>query len=166
MGQAEDSQHNSESAREFVRAFYDWYVPLTHKRLRETTSDIALRERRRAFGPLLFRALKEDSEAQDAAKELVVGLDFDPFLNTQDPCEGYRLGGVSKKGDVYRVEVYEVCPDRTQREELAVIAEAGLRNGRWVFLNFYYPDLVKDYPDSADLLAILKKLREDREKPR
>jgi hypothetical protein len=40
----------------------------------------------------LLAALKEDVAAQAAAKGEIVGLDFDPFLNTQDPAESYEVG--------------------------------------------------------------------------
>ena len=37
-------------------------------------------------------------------------------------------------------------------------------NGHWEFVNFYYPNQMKDYPKTANLLAMLKMLEEQRQK--
>lgn len=64
------------------------------------------------FSPELFHALCEDSETSKKAKGEIVGLDFDPFLNSQDPHARYEVGNVVPAGDSYRVEVLGVSAGR------------------------------------------------------
>jgi hypothetical protein len=153
------------SVRKFVQDFYSWYVPKVLKFDDDSpASGRALKERGYVFSPELFKALKEDSDAQARARELV-GLDFDAFLDTQDPAARYRLGRIAQKGNTYLVEVfgvYDVRPSDRPDGMPEVIAEVARRNGQWVFTNFLYPPVAKHYPDSANLLAILKGLKEDR----
>jgi hypothetical protein len=160
---AQSGTENSESVREFVQRFYSWYVPKAVQEHYGPASDLALKYRSHAFSSELLRALKEDSEAQARVKGVIVGLDFDPFLNTQDPCEGYELGNVTRKGNDYWVEVYSVCSGK-QSEHPDVVCVVGRKNGNWVFVNFLYKNMMKEYPNSADLLAVLKLLREERQK--
>src|SRR5215211_2584744 len=51
----------ADSARRFVQAFYDWYVPLAaSESLHAESYDSALVSRRAAFAPALLAALRED----------------------------------------------------------------------------------------------------------
>jgi hypothetical protein len=45
-----------------------------------------------------------------------------------------------------------------KHEKTDVVAVVVQKNGRWLFVNF-------DYPEGRDLLAVLKSLRESRQKP-
>jgi Protein of unknown function (DUF3828) len=156
-----------ESVRSFVSEFYQWYVPKTLEPHSGPAWDLALKHRSRVFSSELFRALKEDSNAQAKASGEIVGLDFDPFLNTQDPCERYEVGSIVPEEQTYRVEVFGTCSG-TKKAKPDVLAQVELRGGHWVFTNFLYPNLEKEYPNSANLLATLKALRQEREggKPR
>jgi len=162
--EAQGQGANSASARDFVQRFYSWYVPQALSERHGPASDLALRYKGSEFSPNLLQALKEDSDAQAKANGDIVGLDFDPFLNTQDPCERYELGKVSQTGSNYSVEVYGVCSGKKNAKP-DVVAEVGRRGSHWEFVNFHYPNLMKDCPNSADLLAMLKVLREQRLKP-
>jgi hypothetical protein len=146
----------SDGARDFVRDFYDWYVPASDV-FRDRPSELVLEKRPSALDPALARELKEDSDAQAKAPGDIVGLDFDPFLASQDPCERYEVMSVSKKGQSYLVDVHGVgrCEDH---QEADLVAEVAARNGNWLFINFHYPRL-----GAGDLMTILKKLRQDRE---
>jgi FlaG/FlaF family flagellin (archaellin) len=93
---ARDSQR---SCRDFVQRFYDWYVPIALKDNAGNPSDRALRYKSHAFSPELLTQLKEDSTAQAKAKGEIVGLDFDPFLNSQHPGERYTAEKVVGKRD-------------------------------------------------------------------
>ena len=84
-----------------------------------------------------------------------MGLEFDPFLASQDPCERYQVGKVTQKGKGYLVDVYSLCAGRRERP---VEAEVMSKNGHWIFVNFYYP-LMK-----SDLLSELALTRSDRHK--
>ena len=54
------------------------------------TADIAVQRKAGLFNPDLVRALKIDSEAQSRAKGELVGIDFDPFVGSQDPADRYE----------------------------------------------------------------------------
>lgn len=151
--------NNDESARNFVRQFYDWYVPVANKDNPGPASDVALKYKSYVFSPVLFRALKEDSEASAKAKGDLVGLDFDPFLYSQDPDDRYGVGNATRDGGSYRVEVFGISSGK-RRETPQVVAEVARRNGRWVFLNFYYVD---SGGKSGDLLSELRQLAKDRQ---
>ena len=145
-GQATKREDTFQSPRRFVEEFYRWYA--ARARGDGRTSDIALRLRGSDFGPELATLLKEDSAGQDKCADLV-GLDFDPILNTQDPWERYEVGRITLKGGYYRAEIYGVQSGK-RREKPDVVAEFVKKNGHWFFVNFYYPS------ERSDLLRILK----------
>jgi hypothetical protein len=150
VGQAKSDQESFKDPREFVQAFYDWYAPLALKEDSTTASDIALKQKRSSFSPQLALLLKEDSDAQAKCGELI-GLDFDPFLFSQDPAEKYIVGRISRKGQNYIADVYGI--DHGFRSKVAdVSAEFSEKSGQWFFVNFYYPK-------SVDLLTMLKSPR-------
>jgi hypothetical protein len=114
------------------------------------------------FSAKLFRALKADREAQANSGE-IVGLDFDPFIGSQDPGDPgdrYEVRRVSRQGNRCSAEVW--FSSRANKREISgspeVVAELALENGKWRFVNFGYPSL------NADLLSVLQALREDRRK--
>src|SRR5689334_19920193 len=79
------------SPQRFVQRFYDWYVPLAIKSDSTPSWNQVLRYRGSSLSSELVRRLREDADAQAKVKGEMVGLDFDPFLNAQDPCERYRV---------------------------------------------------------------------------
>jgi len=148
--QARIPEGQNKTPKEFIEGFYQWYVPLSFKENATTASDAALKLKRQAFSRQLFSLLRQDSTAQAACGELI-GLDFDPFLNTQEPSERYEVGPVAKTGETYRADVYRV--ERGQRSEKPdVTVEVAQRNGRWVFVDF-------DYPDGQSLVSVLRSPR-------
>ncbi len=112
-----------------------------------------LTDRATSLAPDLVRALKADSAAQARATEGVVGLDFDPFLNTQDPDDHYVVGQTTRQGKRSLVEVYSVRSGKRSNKP-DVIAELEWQGGLWVFVNFYYPNM------RTDLLSVLKGLQQ------
>ena len=160
---AQDQDATSRSAHDFVQQFYSWYVPKVLNDHHGLASDLALKDKGDEFSPELFQALKQDSDAQSKVEGYIVGLDFDPFLKTQDPCERYELGRVTQTGSTYWVEVYGICSGKKNAKP-DVTCEVGQRDSRWEFVNFHYENLTKDYPNSADLLATLKLLSKERQK--
>jgi hypothetical protein len=152
-----------DSCWSFVQGFYDWYVPQTTREQeqirKEPSSDLALKYKRDAFSPTLFKALKDDSDAQADSDELV-GIDFDPFLASQDPDDRYEVQNVTHDGNVCRAEVYGVSSG-SKRSSPDVIPELVRWQKTWRFVNFHYPDL-----DNSDLLTILREAAEDRQKYR
>ncbi len=145
-----------ESARLFVQGFYDWYVPLAHKENKERPSDVAIRIKPDFFDKKLITALREDSSAQDKEPGDIAGLDFDPFLNSQDPSDHYDAGKINRKGASYFVEIYGTR-DGVRSDKPDVIAEVVRKNKSWVFINFHQTD-------GYDLLSTLSRLKLDRNK--
>jgi hypothetical protein len=160
-GQGTPSQDARKSCRDFVQAFYDWYVPVALKHGRVRPADVALKNKGSEFSPELARALREDSEAQAKVKGDLVGLDFDPFLNSQDPSERYVVGNITPKGDRYWVEIYSLTSGK-KSEKPDVVPELTFKDGRWIFVNFHYGQ--GEHSEDENLVSTLKILRADRAK--
>jgi hypothetical protein len=152
---AASPQDLQKSCRDFVQGFYDWYVPKALK-VNVRPADLVLKYKSSAFSPELLRALREDSEAQARSPEKLVSLDFDPFLNTQDPSQRYVVGSITLKGDRYWAEVYSVTLGRKSAMP-AVVAELTLKNGQWMFVNFHYGKSERSADEN--LVSTLKALR-------
>ncbi len=151
------------SARDFVQKFLDWYLPVaTSLDRKERKVLVALKRKRDSFDPSLADALRKDEEAQEADHDYIVGFDADPFLSGQDTCDRYVATKVSKKGASYMVDVRGEggCEEYGAPE---VVAEVVQRDGRWIFVNFHYPRVQKDFPRvKADLRSMLKRLADAR----
>jgi hypothetical protein len=150
-GEAPEAQ----SVRAFVQGFYDWYAK---KAAKQPALETALKARRADFSPDLVRDLNADIAAGAKAKGEIVGLDFDPFLASQDPVSRYDIVSIEKKGDTYWVGIHDPSPGN-QAHPVDLFAEVAKSEGRWVFVDFNYPQ-----DPSRGLLEILKMLRLDREK--
>ena len=128
----------TDSARRLVQQFYDWYVPrAANPRGRDMFMFAATRGPVR-FDPELVRWLRIDSTARARAKDEVDGLDGDPYLNSQDPCDAYSAKSTAASGAAFMVDVvgHGGCPDH---ERADVVVEIGHRNGRWTILEFRDP---------------------------
>ena len=155
--QAPVSGATAESAVMFTQAFYKWYVP------QGAHFEAAIRDSAGLFAPELLTALRADLEAQARNADEVVGLDWDPFLASQDPCESYRVARATRQGDAFLVDVYGVCRGATRSlapDTPDVIAELATRDGSWVFVNFRYPR------EATDLVTTLARLRGARDSSR
>jgi hypothetical protein len=140
--------------RQFVERFYQWYVPKALAPGGDPPWKAALEQRGADFDPALRAALEADLAAQARVSDEIVGLDFDPFLNTQDPAGRYKVGSATRKGEVSTVEVREVDPSGAAGT-VAVRAVVSQEKGRWRFTNF-------SYPDGSNLLDLLKTLKAGR----
>jgi hypothetical protein len=145
--------NTEQSCRHFVQEFYDWYLPMAQADNQGPAWNLALKYGGDAFSPELSARIQEDSDAQSKADE-IVGLDFDPFLNSQDPSEQFLVESITRKGDTCSAEVRGI--QAGQREE-TVLPEIMFKDGRWIFVDFHYDN-------NSSLLEILKQLREDRRK--
>lgn len=165
--QTKEAQNLQESCRTFVQAFYDWYLPKTSeeelKKLQGSPADLALKEKRSSFSPELYQLLKEDSEAQAKADE-IVGLDFDPFLASNGGDEKYALGNITVRDRNCFVEIYGIDESGKRREKPALWPELAFKGGQWAFVNFYYES--PEQPKSSNLLTVLRSLRTQRQNPR
>ena len=104
----------------------------------------------------LARALSADYEEARQFSGVIAGLDFDPFLASQDPCDDYRVEEVDSVANGIRAKVYGDCTGAGERQP-DVIAELVWVNGGFRFSNFHYPGL------NTDLLTVLTLLRDARE---
>lgn len=144
---AQQTGANAEtSCRRFVQSFYDWYVPIALQEHSGPASDIALKEKRSAFDPSLVRQLQEEGKIQEQVQD--AGLDFDPFLNSQDPSPEFKVAKVTVKGDKCWATVNGLLQGRKEEK---LVAELYLKDPLWRFANFYY--------SPGNLLQLLKSLR-------
>jgi Protein of unknown function (DUF3828) len=158
--QLEPATDLEKSCRIFVQSFYDWYVPKALDINETHAIDEALRSKVFSFTPELAKLLKEDTEAEAKHPGEIVGLDFDPFLSSQDPSERFLVANIIRKGGTYFVEVNGIS-SAGKREK--VIAELTRKKDQWLFANFHYPKFEQTGSKNADLISILKHLREARE---
>jgi len=140
----------AQSAARFVQAFYEWY-----KRTGDQY-EVAVRDSAGFFAPALLSAMRLDLSAQSASPGEVSGLDWDPFLATQDPCDPYQVTGTTRRADTILVAVNGMCTDRPPQVQPDVIAEVRRVGGRWMFVDF------RHVGDSGSLLQDLKALRDAR----
>ena len=137
--------------------FYAWYVPMVHKNLKGPASDVAIQQKGALFSEKLIRALREDSEASKHSPGEIVGLDWDPFLDSQDPYDHYEIGAITNIGGIYQVKVFGL-EGKKRESKPSVVARIGQENGKWVFLDFISPD-------GKGLLEALALLKKDRQVP-
>lgn len=145
------------AVREFVQQFYNWYVTMSARSKGEPEA-VALKQRKADFAPELAQALEKDMEANAKAGELV-GLDYDAFLNTQDPCDKYVVGGkTSEANGVWKVEVFAICEGKKEArpEIVAVLKERPDKS--WYFIN------IEDPGSGTNLMQNLRALAKEREK--
>lgn len=123
------------SATDFTKSFYGWYVPKADKGMGE---QLAIGDSAHLFDSALVAALWADAEAQAKDSDEVVGLDGDPFLNAQDFCQSYEVGGARHDSSHVLVDVYGVC-DGKKHAAPDVLAELAPRGASWIFVDFRYP---------------------------
>ena len=141
-----------DSARRVAQRFYDWYVPLAaHPNALDVVMAAATRGPL-AFDPELVRWLRIDSTARARSKDEVDGLDGDPFLNAQDPCDAYTAQAVKTAGPVFLVEIlgHGGCEAHVKPD---VVVELTYRAGRWTATEFRDPNRKND-----GLIPLLKRL--------
>jgi hypothetical protein len=154
--------HATDAAcKAYVQKFFDYYLKEAGRESKETADIRAIKSKNFAFSEELKTQLKADDAAAAKSPGEIVGLDFDPFLNSQEQPEHYVAEKVSHKGDHYLVSVYSVSGGKKEAKP-AVTPELELKNKQWTFVNFHYDK--SDVPDNENLLLILKALRAERAK--
>jgi|HubBroStandDraft_5_1064220.scaffolds.fasta_scaffold34341_3 hypothetical protein len=152
-----------ESCRAFVQEFYDWYVKAeATPALRNGWLSLA-KARPHALSASLQKQLDADYRASAANSQEIVGLDFDPFLNSQDPSKKFAVQNVTVKDGGCTAEVRGVADGGLQER---VNPELDQKGGAWEFINFHYPGADPKDGGEQDLVSILKQLSEDRHKRR
>jgi hypothetical protein len=126
---------DEQSCREFVQNFYNWYwnrfaddanKPNFDSR-REPDDWTVVKHKRSVLSPELYRLLADDEKRMKRTHELG-SLDFDPFLNSQDPQGKYIVSQVKVAGSQ--------CDATISQGHLVV--EAAKSRSNWVFKNFRY----------------------------
>jgi hypothetical protein len=153
---------NEQSCQQFVQDFYNWYVaggPSGGKlRTGARAWDDVLRLRPEALSPDLLGLLKDDLAASQASPDEIVGLDWDPFLASQDPSSKFSVESLSVQTDHCNAWV-EGIENGKKRES---IGPELIRKGEsWVFINFHYKG---QSPQDENLVSALKMLRDERKK--
>ena len=144
-----------DSVRKFAQDFYRWYVPIAAKNKKGPPIEIAIKQRPSSFSPQLLQALRDDTEAQAKAIGEIVGIDFDPFLNSQDPSNHFVSGQINLKNDGYWVDIHTSKSEKTHAKS-SVIAVVNQSGGHWFFTNFRFPN-------DGDILETLQILKQDRQ---
>jgi hypothetical protein len=137
----------TQSVRQFVEAFYDWYVPKALSSSPGPAWGSGVATRPGSFSTELASLLQKARREQAQTKGAISGLDFDPFLSTQDPDDHYNVGNIVKKGESYWVSIYGGSAERSRPP--ALVAEVKRADGRWRFTNFRYPS-------GKDLVSLLR----------
>ena len=169
---------DEKSCRIFVQKFYDWRVSLlvntfcsnSLKGTDATQEAISAQEGQcrvasayhdaekmsldRVLSPKLLDYVKQEEDVQ--TKEDDVGLDFDFYLNTQDPSPKFIVDGVRIQGDHCWATVHGYDQGE-QREE--VTPELSKTNGRWTIDNFHYKFQLNEGkpPQNDDLIHIIRR---------
>jgi len=155
-GMARESKE-SRSVRRFVQSFYDWYTPMAFSENRHGPCwYIALQQKGSLLNPSLLQALQEDVAAQKKSRDDLEGLDYDPFMLSQDPDPRYLAKRITKKGAFYYVYMHRVLEKSRKVAECAVIAQVENSKGHWRFNNFIDPQ------NGWDLRGSLKELKKGR----
>jgi hypothetical protein len=144
-------------ARAFVQGFYDWYVGkviVASKKGSGYGFIDAVRQRPDWFSPELKRLLEEDVAAASKCKGDVVGLDWDPFLETQENPGTYAVGKVEKTAQGFRVSVDLKDAKARGARNPAAQADVAFVGGHWRFVDFV--EEPADPKLKQGLVAILK----------
>lgn len=153
------SANRLQECRKFVQSFYDWYAPIADKESGGAMENI-MKKKGNLFSSELRTRLLEDSAAQAKSKGEIVGLDFDPFLNTNsDVAKKYLATRVVQKGNDYWVDVHGVFAGKKSAAP-TVTPAVGFLNGKCVFVNFHYGKDV--LPVNENLISVLKSIADDR----
>jgi hypothetical protein len=165
LAQNADQAKNEQSCRGFVQQFYNWYVSreILDEKMRadHPVSDDVLLLRPQVLDPILLQLLKEDSAAQARAVGEIDGLDFDPFLNSQDPSSKFVVESVALTGGHCLAAVNGIEQGKKRERVVAELVPTGKT---WVFVNFHYGK--SNYLEDENLIRSLNMLREERKKAR
>lgn len=103
---------SQESCRAFAQSFYQWYVETVLNQSEMHSVDFVLRHRSSVLAPELLEHLRRGSHDRGNVSGLAVGLDFDPFVNSQDPADRYVVENVRQKGHNWFADVFGIISSR------------------------------------------------------
>ena len=128
------AQPVAESAQRAVQRFYDWYVPRQEHAGGPDTWMVALTRGPLQVDPELVRWFRIDSTAQARAKGEIDGIDWDPFLASQDPCKAYTTAPPIIEG----VRVYIPVHCRGQKAPAVLVEVRHVKTG-WMIVEWRNP---------------------------
>lgn len=140
-----------QSAAKFTQDFYGWY------RQRDMPMDSAVGLRPELFERTLLAALDSDFAAQARVPGEIVGLDWDAFTGSQDPCDTYTVMGATRSGDTVTLPIRGTCRDAAPPTAPDVIAQVRRTATSWVFVDFRHAD------DKGSLRQDLAELKQERD---
>ena len=143
-GRVDTPVSDAAKAHAFVVEFYAWYNPAPDSTRRYFD---VLTQRHAALSQDLAALLDADLACSTRSHE-ICNLDSDPFVNSQDPCERYEVGGAMTHHDTVGISVFGVCGGKRDTVP-AVIAMVVPHGTGWQFANFVYP------AEKTDLRTIL-----------
>ena len=142
------------SCLHFTQAFYNWYVKTLDSKNTKDPELTALNYEGKPFSRELDQGLRKVKAEEKTSGDAI--LDFDPFLNSQDPAEHYEVRKVIEKNGHCWADVYGIwsTPVSGVGNGPQVVAEMVFENNRWIFVNFHYPDSTD--PRNESLLSMLR----------
>ncbi|MGO9434537.1 MAG: hypothetical protein ACLP00_09590 [Terracidiphilus sp.] len=145
-----------------MQQFYTWYLGRTavndKSRSAGPSWDDVPRLRPQVLSPELLGLLKDDLAASRSNSEEIVGLDWDPFLATQDPSPKFEVENVSLKAGHCFAVVNGIEHGKRQESVSPELVQSG---ETWIFVNFHYKG---QSPQDENLIGTLKHLRDERKK--
>lgn len=136
------------SCRAFVQQFYDWYLG------RSAVWYSVAKLKPQILSPELLKLLKKEDDTQTTCR-CIDHLNFDPFVNSQDPDPEYIVEHVAVVNGRCNAIVKGTSGVSEVRPELTWTSTG------WVFINFHYSFYSEDgkrklFPDD-DLVQMLKR---------
>ncbi len=142
---AKPDDASEQSARLFVQRFYDWYLQRVlaaseQQQKSPKAKDFGfidgVRQRPTWFSAELRRLLEEDMVAARRCSSEQVGIDWDPFLETQDPSPAYTASKVERTPQGFRVSVDFHDKQTGVVETPMAQADISFVDRHWIFVDF------------------------------
>ena len=150
----------AQQVKTFVQNFYNWYRLLAQTDHNVSTIELALQRKRFVFSRQLRALLDKDIRASHQVSGEVVGLDFDPILDSQEvPAPKYEVGSVNFKKGAYWVTVW-ASNGHQRTPKPTCILEIGSEDGHWVIQNVHYEDT--GFSENENLITLLQTLAKER----
>ncbi len=152
-----------QSSLQFVQSFYDWYAAESTRSHTTSLLEYALQKRKNSFEQSLYKLLTADVEASKKSPGEIVGLDFDPFFNTNaEPAKSYQVRYHSiKSKDNDSLDILAISGSRKEFETIGTV-NVTQKAGLWQISNIHY--LKPETPENENLRSILQFLAKNRGK--
>lgn len=158
LGQIRIESPRERSSGKFVQEFYNWYIAKGRSSEGSGSTDDVLRFKPNVLSLKLHGMLKEEYAVEAKMNCCAdLQLDFDPYINAQDYPPNLEARTATYHDGKCRASVWVTDPPANYN---LVDPELVLQNGKWVFINFHYPD--PETPSDENLIDMIIMLRKDR----